>query len=1072
MRSRNRGVGMFVAAAAILGACSSSGDSSVSTDAATESTSRARNTLAAFGADGSGVARNLITPLKLSLLAYTTDQVQQDGSTLLGVLQLELDGTGVRIALILQRLIGAAGAVDPTFGTDGKVRITLNGLNETTFRITKNGHVYTTTSVTTNDDNVVIQLVRRYVAATGALDTTFGNAGQLPLPNMVDGNNQTVAITEDNNGNILVLDQVRDAETTVLQHRLTRIPAEGTLDSFGESEGSTVFSFDPLIEEGLSQQGVVRTQQGCTLIALDNGKIDVLCMAHDLKTQSDGTSADVVRRGLQRMSFESNGTRSLIPAESRENEVWWLDAQRADSNLGELRIADVDELGDGVLSVVLEGKNFSQGTHVLLTREMTNTNVEDNGDNILMPNIVADGTGVGNMQFVRQVRFISSAEPALAGIYVDSERDEQGLLISSFETQALIQRIALGKYPVVFHRPSPIHLDAPGQPNFAFDALGLDLFGMQNIETAITNVRNNSGFMALNTNGEARPTYSNGTSFVKSPISLADSVDGTGPSFPFEAALLAGNNNDFYVLGGVWGEDSALAIKHFDGNNQQIGDVVVTSGLNFSTSFPMTAGKAVIDANNNIYVAGFASMPGTKPGSLISGPGVAKFSLETGAVDTTFGENGFAFLQRIDSSSTDFVEFEEWVNVSLVGQTDGNIDVINAEITTDEENPNLSEMNYSVRRISPTGDVANTQQYFFELPGSGLAQIRADIISSVFGATVDPQGRFVTSNISLVTVPDPESDDPTATDEVPFMKVTRYLADGTVDTSFGDNGVGGFKFDDVAFVQPMEFAHVRVQADGRILVGFTGLGLSFKEELALLGEEHFMVRLTANGKLDEVTPPEISPEAEAARDALPPIGIEQAPAVQLQVPPAIATSGNAQLAASYEGTQVTKDGRLAITTLGVSADRAVAVKWAVPESLSTRKLKYTVTAQPSGRTCSTATTTCVFKNLNPWTTYTFTVKVVSVAAVGALSSAKSAPVKPLRVVLRGSSTPTAKLITPASKGAQSWKVKGGCILSKDKKTFTATPDGAMCTLALTTAKSGKTPKITRSISVFVKVVAP
>ena len=1070
MRSRNRGLAMFVAGAALLGACSSSGDSSVSTDAVTESTARSRNTLVAFGADGSGVAKNFIAPLKISVIADSVDQLQSDGSTILGAVVFTMSSKGEAISLVLQRLAQTDGAIDSKFGTLGKSEIPILDLIETSFAVTQNGSVVLATSIDGPDDTILGYTVERYIASTGKLDRRFGTAGKLSLQSSLPDSKGLVAIGEDNAGNLLVVDRVVNEASQLMENRVTRFKGNVIDETFGENTGSTVFGFD-----NSNENDVVQQQNDCRIFVYPTNKIDFLCTINELVKSSDSDSLFIARRGLQRVGFEANGKRSLVSADSKANSIWWRDAKRSKTALENLNITDIDRI-DRVLSIVLGTPQGGNSIHVLLNREMVNENQADNGGNILFPNIVDAGLGDGNTQSLRDPRLISSAKPAIAGIYIDADRDEQGFIVSSFDKQAFISREPLSTYPFVLHTLNPIHLDASGQPNFSIDALGANVFIEKSPE--ITAVNRNSGFMALNTNGDARPEYAGGTSFVKSPILSVANIPTNEPAFPFEGALIAGNNEDFYALGGVWGDESALALKHFGGDGIQIGEVLVTKGLNFTPSFPLTAGNAVIDAGNNIYVSGIASMPGAKPDSEIFGTGVAKFSLDTGDVDTTFGENGFAFLQRIDPASSDNVEQDEWSDMTLVLQADGTIDVFDRSLIENDSDASLLDVEYRAKRISAAGDVGEMRQVLtpiLDLP----PELSEGLASAFFGATVDAQGRFVTSHLSSLTVPDPDGDDPAdptaddiaTTKEVRFMKVTRYLADGSVDTSFGDNGVGGFRLDEVAFSIPLTFSQVRVQSDGKILVGFTGLDMSYTDQLMLAGEAHYLVRLTANGKLDQVTPPVISPEAQAARDAVPGLGVEQAPVVAPQVPAAIATSGNAQLAAAVDVPQYTSGDQLKITTLGVSADRAVAVKWAVPESQSERKLNYSVTASPSGRTCSTVSTTCVFKNLNPWTTYTFTVKVVSVAAVGALSSAKSAPVKPLRVVLRGSSTPTAKLITPASKGVQSWKVGGGCTLSKDNKTFTATPDGGVCSLSLTTAKSGKTPKTTRSISVLVKVVA-
>jgi hypothetical protein len=80
-------------------------------------------------------------------------------------------------------------------------------------------------------------------------------------------------------------------------------------------------------------------------------------------------------------------------------------------------------------------------------------------------------------------------------------------------------------------------------------------------------------------------------------------------------------------------------------------------------------------------------------------------------------------------------------------------------------------------------------------------------------------------------------------------------------------------------------------------------------------------------------------------------------------------------------------------------------------------------------------------------------------------------VKPIRVVKRGTTSELTDLITPASAGKQTWKVAGPCKISGDKRKFIASKDAGQCTLSLVTAKSGKTPKTGRSITVIVKAVA-
>jgi hypothetical protein len=129
-----------------------------------------------------------------------------------------------------------------------------------------------------------------------------------------------------------------------------------------------------------------------------------------------------------------------------------------------------------------------------------------------------------------------------------------------------------------------------------------------------------------------------------------------------------------------------------------------------------------------------------------------------------------------------------------------------------------------------------------------------------------------------------------------------------------------------------------------------------------------------------------------------------------------------------------------------------------------------VTATPGGQKCTTSTTSCVFKKLEPWTTYTFAITTVSASSTDAAVSSLIG-IKPVRVLTRDSRTDPTKLITPASTGKRTWRATGGCKVTADGKLFTTPKDGALCTLSLTTAKVGKSPKTTRTITVVVRAVA-
>ena len=143
---------------------------------------------------------------------------------------------------------------------------------------------------------------------------------------------------------------------------------------------------------------------------------------------------------------------------------------------------------------------------------------------------------------------------------------------------------------------------------------------------------------------------------------------------------------------------------------------------------------------------------------------------------------------------------------------------------------------------------------------------------------------------------------------------------------------------------------------------------------------------------------------------------------------------------------------------GVSAtpgNTQATVTWTPPTDTGTYPIDgYVVRAQPGGRTCSTATTTCTVTGLTNGTAYTFTVTASSAAGQGA-ASAPSAPVTPRTVP----GNPTAVTASPGVEQAGlTWSPPtddGGSPITGYRVTTVPASDGCQ-TLATTCTITGLT----------------
>ena len=149
--------------------------------------------------------------------------------------------------------------------------------------------------------------------------------------------------------------------------------------------------------------------------------------------------------------------------------------------------------------------------------------------------------------------------------------------------------------------------------------------------------------------------------------------------------------------------------------------------------------------------------------------------------------------------------------------------------------------------------------------------------------------------------------------------------------------------------------------------------------------------------------------------------------------------------------------------------RGLTVKWGAS---STTGAGYLVTATYDDeiKQCQVvagAPTTCAFRKLAPWKTYQ-----ISVAAVmsGVLSEGVKATAKPIIAMKPATTIKSERLIRPPRSpqlGKRSWSVRGPCRLIASGSVLVASSIPGVCRVTLVTAKSGKLPRITRSVTVKV-----
>ncbi len=595
--------------------------------------------------------------------------------------------------------------------------------------------------------------------------------------------------------------------------------------------------------------------------------------------------------------------------------------------------------------------------------------------------------------------------------------------------------------------------------------------------------------VAMSENGLPIDAFGGKQIWTKNPVTIdyLSSFFASGNSDELMKSLtLMGDDNAMYLIQ-TKGDAYVPQVSKVSLDTKTIEDpVVLTSPDWFLSGLPPSADAMEIRDGFIYITSNFSHL--TMPVQWIAG--VARYSLSDGAMDQSYGLDGV--VPAADALTIP-------VNRILYLHDDGSFHLglqymMDAKRTVNVwHSPDVMPDYESIRKFNP-------QPFTVDI----LNDIYSDSLTTEgpIGYTVDSNSRLLVARIRWTIDP--------ANGLMEYtLRVWRYLPSGQLDESFG---AGGRMESDVfgwAQVAPdgRKPPQISITKNDKILVGLFGDQLVLENDRPVgIRGIHVMARLMPNGAMDALKAPQPTPipvallnpdNPNAPSGAIQTIIGDTGPqvpnsAAQVAVPlvekldPApvvIATPAPVTEAAqSTETTQasgpsksetptapVVETSRLKIIAMTSAIDRSIGVKWAIPQSLVSKNVSYEVIASPGGKACTTASTLCVFRGLDPWTTYTFTVGVKS-GATGITASDPSPPLRPIRILARNKSVKTTSLVTPAAQGKLTWKVSGGCTLSPDFSRLTTPKDATTCTLSVRSPKAGKTPATTRSITIDVRAI--
>ena len=1036
----------------------------------------------AFGPNGNGV---VVTPLKLDIPERIVDVVSQRQANdpvvyaAAKIVTAQQDGEPpTKAALKLVKIISRNSKLifDSQYGTRqlaGAETIDL----ATEVQISANGTILLIDRKPDAPEGEAVT-IRRYSLATGKIDTTFGAKGTLVVSTWQQGwPGEVKFVTEGLDGRLFIGVQVGDASSPT--NIVMKINGKGILEPYGDFSGEipgrevtwlTYPNDTDLFEMRAAHMMWSGPDAGSLVIATviqRKGEPIPFLMPYKLSPNGVVRKRDIDNDGYYYTRY-FNGYAAQVSID--------------ETLLDPFGLPSYDPYNENLTArITLATMGKYAGTFTWHGEE---TFPGGRGLGEYSPTFDASTTGFdADEAHMTSMKYLSIGG-VLAELSVLTSRNSnfQGLGLVKVDYSAwanpgtLMSTLRLGTYPSTILQPSPMQVAANGRIYFSQRSLSTSALDAKNNASVVVG---KSWGAAFDGSGMSATSAKNG--LTENPLK----IDGVITSLGTQVALsgedvlsIFDEDGHAYAMyqgkGGFFIEripDNGLITrfgKHLTSNSWELTDLP-------------TDNKSVVIRDGFVYVFGpfHSNVEGAPSEPFV---GVARYSLDTGEMDETYGKDGVAVL----SQSNPWYQSYQGHDVTLILLPSGDASIFVKAFASNKT------IFAAVRlpKSDPTFDLFSTEKIIRPLT---YVEINPDVYSSemisdgVSAATVDDAGRIIIVQLRRELAYDLSASWPNAHFT---LRMWRYREFGKLDDSFD----GGYVEHDItgwANVEPYMTVkpQVVVRADGKILVGLNGVQKPDSFVFNRMAwqpttDVHVMARFTDAGAFDAITPPKPAavqnPVTESERPNIPapteavPVenpftgkSVLSETVVTIPDPKTGAPEKQSDNVASSASPQTIQ--RLQMLATASAVDKSIGVKWAIPASLVAKQVTYEVIANPSGKTCTTTSTLCVFKGLDAWTAYSFTVSIAS-GAEGIAPSEPSPAVKPLRILARNKTVKIASLIVPAAKTKLKWKVSGGCRLSKDASTLTTPKDATVCTLSVKNAKSGKTPAATRSISIDVRAI--